>query len=368
MALTINTLYARYLGPAGLGWYTLAIYLPEMAAILLTLGLPGANVYLVGSGQVSAREALANSLGLGAVLTLAVGALYLLLLPSLQPAILRGIPLSLAALGTLSLPLTLAAYHANSILQAKQRLGDFSLVKIVQGLCCLAFSLILVVALNLGPLGALVSYLLAGGVALSVICWLLSFSFKPSMLFKCGTLKKQLSYGIKGHLGNLMQFFNYRIDILMVAYFLTPREVGLYSLATLMGESLWHVANAAQTALFPHIASSRESGEVTLQVLTGVVAITTRGGIPAFLPGATADRAVLLAGIYGKLRGHGLAVTRHHFSVLWQDPGSGSGGSRLCLGRHHGFRGGAALYPGPEPGADSAMGNQGRGPHLEHQL
>jgi O-antigen/teichoic acid export membrane protein len=279
IALAVNILYARYLGPAELGWYTLSIYLPEMAAIFLTLGLPISNVYLIGSGQVSGKEALANSLAIAAGLSFLAGVVYLFLLPSLRPTILHGMPLSLAALGTLALPLTLAVTHATSILQAKERLLEFSLVKAAQGLYYLAFILVFVVGLNLGCLGALLSYLLAGGVALSVTCWLLSSLVKLSVSLHGATLKKQLSYGLRGHLGNVLQFVNYRIDILMVAYFLTPREVGLYSLATLVGETLWHVANAAQTALFPRIASTQESVEVTLEVLTGVVAITVLGAL-----------------------------------------------------------------------------------------
>jgi O-antigen/teichoic acid export membrane protein len=285
MGLAVNTVYARYLGPSGLGWYTLSIYLPEMAAVFLTLGFPISNVYLVGSGQVSSDEAFSNSLAMAVGLSSLTGALYLLLLPSLRSTILQSMPLSLAALGTLSLPLALVFTHATSILQAKERLREISLVKMGQGLCCLVFVLVFVVRLNLGPLGALFSYLLAGGVALSVICWLLSSSVKLSLFLHGVTLRKQFSYGLKGHLGNMLQFFNYRIDILMVAYFLTPREVGLYSLATLVGETLWHVTNAAQTALFPRIASTKENAGVTLEVLTGVVAVTALGALLLFCLG-----------------------------------------------------------------------------------
>ena len=76
-----------------------------------------------------------------------------------------------------------------------------------------------------------------------------------------------------------MQMFNYRLDVLFIAYFLSPREVGLYALATMMAESLWQIANSAQTALFPRIASSQDTSDLTLKVQTGVVAITTLGSL-----------------------------------------------------------------------------------------
>ncbi len=61
---------------------------------------------------------------------------------------------------------------------------------------------------------------------------------------------------MQGYLANLLQFFNYRLDVLVVSYFLGITQVGLYTTAVAVGEALWYTPEAIATVLFPRTASA----------------------------------------------------------------------------------------------------------------
>jgi len=246
---------------------------------VLNLGFSFANVYLVGSGRVTDREAFAASMGSALVLAAAGAVVYFIALPWLQPSVLKGLPWGLALVATLALPLGLMTNHADSFFQLQERFKELGLVKVAQRVLGLAAVLALVAGLKLEAWGAVAGYLLAGWAALGLLLVRLSGTMRLGVGLPWAVLKNQLTFGLKGHLGLIMNYLNYRLDVLLVAYFLTPREVGLYTLATVVAEVLWQGANAAQTALYPHITKTAEGNAVTLEVLTGVVGLTVLGGL-----------------------------------------------------------------------------------------
>lgn len=279
VALLTNIIYARVLGPEGLGFYTLALYFPELAALMLNLGVSFANVFLVGSGQIKERMAFAASMGSALCMAVAGGLVYLITFPWLQPLVLKGVPWGLATMGILALPLNLMTNHADSFFQLQGRFQELGLIKFAQRLLCLALALGLVVGLGLGAWGAVLGYLLAGWTALGFLLLRLSTTLELGLGLPIGVLKMQLKFGLKGYLGLIINYLNYRLDVLLVMYFLTHREVGLYSLATVVSETLWQIANAAQSALYPYISKAAEETIVTLKVLTVVMGLTSLGGL-----------------------------------------------------------------------------------------
>ena len=150
VGLAIKTIFARYLGPTGLGWYTLALYLPGLISIFLNLGLSISNIYFVGRSQLSLQEAFANSLGVAIFGSLIAGTLYFMLIPWLRQGMLHGLPLNLIILGALSLPLSLINAYGMSLLAAQERLKRYSLGKVFQDFSLLALALALVRSLSVG--------------------------------------------------------------------------------------------------------------------------------------------------------------------------------------------------------------------------
>ena len=70
-----------------------------------------------------------------------------------------------------------------------------------------------------------------------------------------GYLRPALGYGVKAHLGNLVAFLNYRMDIFLVNLFVGPGGAGLYSIAVRLVEQLWMISRAVSTVLLPRLSA-----------------------------------------------------------------------------------------------------------------
>lgn len=285
VGFVVKTVLARYLGPTGLGYFTLALYFPELAALFLRLGLPTSNIFFIGSGKITEQAAFSNCFSVAIVLSAVATTLYLISLPLIKSSFLKDMPYSLAVLGAFSLALALMDSFSESILQARERLREMSLVRASQVIVWGLLILVLVIGFEWGALGAVLSYLLRGGFGLAVFIYFLSYSIKIIPGIDLSLLKQQLSYGLKTHFGIIMLFLNSRLDIFFIMYFLGIKEVGIYTLAVIISEALWKAAESVQAAIFPRIAATQGSAEFTLQVQTGVAAVTALGALALVLLG-----------------------------------------------------------------------------------
>jgi O-antigen/teichoic acid export membrane protein len=82
--------------------------------------------------------------------------------------------------------------------------------------------------------------------------------------------------GLRGQLGNVAAFFNYRFDVFIVNYYLDPAQVGLYALGVAISEGLWQIPQATALALFPRTARTpgEDASEFTCLILRHVFAIS----------------------------------------------------------------------------------------------
>src|SRR6185503_11464783 len=83
---------------------------------------------------------------------------------------------------------------------------------------------------------------------------------------------EMLGLGLKAYVANLLQFLNYRFDYWIVGYFTDLRTLGLYSLASSLGQMLWLLPKSAATVFLPVIASG-ERTDVESQALVARLAL-----------------------------------------------------------------------------------------------
>jgi O-antigen/teichoic acid export membrane protein len=120
-------------------------------------------------------------------------------------------------------------------------------------------------------------------------------------------VRKALSLGLRGQMGNVATFLNYRLDVFVVNYYLTTNEVGLYSLGVLISEVIWQLPNAAAAATLSRTARTIEKGspEFTCLVCRQVFFLSCLSG---FLLGLLSTWLVPL--VFG-------AKFRPSVSVIW---------------------------------------------------
>jgi O-antigen/teichoic acid export membrane protein len=258
-SITTSVFIARWLGPEGKGIITMALLVPGMMVIFLNSGIGIANVYFAGSRQLNVSALEANSISFAFIGTALGGFILIgLFATGWIKSLVREVPPGLILLAMVGLPFGLLCGYFSTILQGLQRIVAINIVNLAQGIVTLALTLLLVVWFKIGVAGAVSAYLLAGLSSLIMLgLFLRQEGGEFISKWEPAIMRSTLSFGLKGQIGNILQFFNYRFDMFIVNYFLGPGDVGIYSISVGLAELLWHFPNAVGFVIFPKAASTK---------------------------------------------------------------------------------------------------------------
>lgn len=260
MGLTflIGVVTARVLGPTDLGAFSVALVVPALVSLFLQFGLGIANVYFIGRKKYSADVLLGNALTLSLITSALVFPLYLSLIPFLLRTVAVGVQSEVLVLIGISIPLALIGGHMSYIFLGLQDIQEYNLLKVVRNGSTLLFLVVFVLILRLGVMGAVIAMTIAWALMVARGFWALRRVVTVRLLWNWPVLKNCLKLGIKGYLANLFQFFNYRLDVLLLSLFMGMTAVGIYTTAVVAAEVLWYVPEAVATVLFPRTAGISE--------------------------------------------------------------------------------------------------------------
>lgn len=252
---------SRILGPEGKGIYSLLILIPGMIMTFGNFGLGSGNVYFVGSGKYKLQEVVSNSLVLTVILGfLLIGIFWLMLQFDFFQNFIKNnqIPIFYLWITVLLIPLSLFLSFFQEIIRGKGEIKKYNKIKFLEGFLELILVVFFLLILKKGLAGAVFSYVLAliltAGFLFILIKKIAVFSFR---LHK-NLLKDSLVYGGKVYLANAISFLNYRFDMFLIAFFLNPAAVGLYSVAVGISERLFLIPGSFSTVLCPKVSASKE--------------------------------------------------------------------------------------------------------------
>lgn len=296
LSLATAAITARWLGPVGKGQLSLVLLLPGMIQLFLGFGINTANVYFAGSQRLSVSELTYNSV-MFALLGTFLGFVIVLLLVicHLFPVFLPGVPVGFVLLGMLVLPLGLVSSNFSSVLQGLRRILTLNFLSVLQAVLAILLLLLFVVWLDMGVAGAILASLAASLCLLAgtVLCLRREGgSFWPK--WNRRVIGLTLDYGLKGYAGNLLQFFNYRLDALIVNAFIGSAAVGIYGVAVVLAELLWQLPNSVSFVIFPKAAGTdrEKMNRFTPRVFWIVLAISLVGAIMLTLGGKLIIRLI----------------------------------------------------------------------------
>jgi len=341
LAFVLRVILAQALGDVGLGTYYLFYTSVLVAAGATSLGVGWANIYYLNKGTYAAATLLAASALLwGAVAVLSV-------MGTVAHAWVRGTEAFVGGkaywLYAPAVPVLVGYLFLSSFLQGQGRFPALMGVAASQGLTAVTVTAALwaLGRLTIGwAVGAWVaSFALADALALGVLApqrWPWAGALGPVLR----AVRDQVRYGVQSQLGNLAQFFNYRLDHYLVAAFAGRGAVGQYTVAVGLSESLWWISSAVVAVLAPKLSGMRreEAAELALAAsrntllvmgvaalglaLVAPVAIRVLFG-PEFtpavraliilLPGTLANGAAMVVGSYLFSQGRAILTT---YSIL----------------------------------------------------
>jgi O-antigen/teichoic acid export membrane protein len=268
-----SVILARILGPDGRGIYALAMLLSSIIVTLGNLGIGSATVYYVARGEFRHQEILGSNI----LLSTAVGAFGIItgfiVVVFFHERIFPGVDPKYLLLALCLVPAEVFFSFVMYILLGTQHIKEFNYVQIVRSLILLAFIIVALLWLKAGVAGAILAGFLTW-IVTDVLVFHQVRKIVGGVVLKPNTLymSRAATYGLQAHLSNILGFFNYRVDILLINGFLGSAAVGLYSVGVGLVEKLWLVSQASSTVLFPRVAA--ETDEKRQKEFTPLIART----------------------------------------------------------------------------------------------
>jgi len=276
-AFLMSIVLARGLGPEARGDYALFVLSATFAATLSTLGIGLGTMYYVSKGKHETKVLLGNShflvLIMGAIAAAALAAVGLAVEPK---AFVEGRSFWLYAF---AFPLVLEFLLATAFLVGSERFGPLNASLLIQTLVLTAGATALWAGGWMTIFSVLflwvISYAMATATAL-VFVGVGQLSLRRSLRPDFAVLREQVSFGLPGQAGNILQRLNYRLDQYMVRGFGNRADVGYYATATGLAESVWWLANSVSMALLPRLTrmESQRAAEVTPVACRNIILIS----------------------------------------------------------------------------------------------
>lgn len=279
ITLGSNVVISRSLGPTDKGIFDLLILTMIFASLLVQFGLDTANVYFGSKGANELAILVGNSIMaavmLGAIIIVVFEAV--LYLPIFQNYLFNNrIEVTWMRWVPIIIPVVLLNTYVKEIIRAAGHIAHYNAVSIVQAVALLAMTTLFILLLNWGTIGSLIGWMLAQLIAAIYSMWLALRITNWKLQFNYANLIRNLRYGLRLYPGEIAQFLNYRVDVFLVAFFLTPANVGLYTVATSLAERLWEIPHAIRIVLLQRISKTidKANADTTTIGITQLVAVT----------------------------------------------------------------------------------------------
>ncbi len=305
--LLSNFLVAWMLGPAGRGSFYLVQLITTLGQVLLNCGLgPAAVYYLQRDKRYSDSQIrsvlMRSSIFLGILPIVACGLAW----PWLAKVAGGKLSPSLLWLALASIPGTVVSWNMSFLSLARGSMSSFNILRSAPSALFLALLIVMIGIRSYSTLGV-------------AICWFMTTAitaaFAPIIVGKradlspprtSGFLRGAAAFGSRSHLGAITQYLQHRIDAVLVGFFCSLRDVGIFSVGVSIAELLWYVPNTVANVLISHVAESpeEEGARLTAALCRAVLALT-------------AVLAVLLAALSAWVVPVILPAFRYSLRVLW---------------------------------------------------
>lgn len=251
-----SVIIANYLGPEIQGTLKTVLMLPSLLYTFLNLGIESAMIYF-GSRRKnfkSIRSAsnkfgllfLLGSLGAGGAAIIAGSFLF---------NYYTGVPLAYLLSILLLAPLTFYNGMQAALLRAENEFKRYNLSNTVKQV--VYFVAILFVFLYKSAWVVIASnyIMILTGILINTI-GVRHKNQEESRPYVKGLVK----FGLKTYASSVINFINYRFDILMLTPLVSKAQLGVYSVAQTLSEMIWMIPNSVSIVLLPRIAALDEDG------------------------------------------------------------------------------------------------------------
>jgi O-antigen/teichoic acid export membrane protein len=256
--LLLSVLITRLLGPEGKGIFSLFTTTAMFLFLIGKMGVGQASIYYSGLEKFDRKEVAGNAIIGGGLISIIISTLFCIFVTFNNTFFLKGLSIVAIYLLILVALFRLLNLFGKFVFLANNNIIFFNLfgitIVLLPTLLIYIFSIFFHIDLQT------VIYLYSLGLLINAIL-IMIILFSKGLInprFKYPIIKELIKFGTKSNVGNISKNMLLRIDIYLIAFFLSTTQVGLYSVAAGLMDRYMRIPEAISVILFQHVSSSTQ--------------------------------------------------------------------------------------------------------------
>lgn len=266
---------SRTLGAELQGVYNLAILIPNLMYNFLNFGQDTSTMFFLSNKTINKSDLIDNMIPVSIFYTIISTLLGTLLIFLLKDSMFTEVSNNTLIFALIISPLTFLNNNLTAVLKSE---GEFFSVNKVQVINKIIYFLICTILFFIVDVNIVI---FANIIILSISITSLwkKIGIKSIRIkFNKEYQKKNISYGFKSYLANMITFLNYRLDTFIIkALSKSTMAVGQYGVSVTLAEQVWVFASAISSVMFPYITSienDEDKSKVTSLTFKIVMVVT----------------------------------------------------------------------------------------------
>lgn len=266
---------SRTLGAELQGVYNLAILIPNLMYNFLNFGQDTSTMFFLSNKTINKRDLIDNMIPVSIFYTIISTLLGTLFIFLLKDSMFTEVSNNTLIFALIISPLTFLNNNLTAVLKSE---GKFFIVNKVQVINKIIYFLICTILFFIVDVN-IVIFANIIILSISIISLWKKIGIKSIRIkFNKEYQKKNISYGFKGYLANMITFLNYRLDTFIIkALSKSTMTVGQYGVSVTLAEQVWVFASAISSVMFPYITSienDEDKSKVTSLTFKIVMVVT----------------------------------------------------------------------------------------------
>lgn len=266
---------SRTLGAELQGVYNLAILIPNLMYNFLNFGQDTSTMFFLSNKTINKSDLIDNMIPVSIFYTIISTLLGTLFIFLLKNSMFTEVSNNTLIFALIISPLTFLNNNLTAVLKSE---GEFFSVNKVQVINKIIYFLICTILFFIVDVN-IVIFANIIILSISIISLWKKIGIKSIRIkFNKEYQKKNISYGFKSYLANMITFLNYRLDIFIIkALSKSTMAVGQYGVSVNLAEQVWVFASAISSVMFPYITSienDEDKSKVTSLTFKIVMVVT----------------------------------------------------------------------------------------------
>jgi O-antigen/teichoic acid export membrane protein len=254
-ATIAGMIIARALGPENKGILAVAMLCPYIFFVTFNPTIEAAVIYRIGKKEQSIKAFTGSILMLSFAFSIIALVGFFITFVQFRESLYKGIEQKYLMIAISSIPFYFILYYFSSILRGRMDIKGYNISNQLLNFTNILFILIFITVSSLNLLAAIIAHI-SGIIFGGIYAVIKALKMAKGVYFDKRLGLQLVKDGGKLYVGSIATFISFPINLFILNYYANSSEVGFYSVAYAIGNTLLFLTISLEIVLYPKIAQA----------------------------------------------------------------------------------------------------------------